>query len=97
MINMTMGNGKMQTIRVGIKNDNKNDYFRVVKFENGYGASIISHVWSHGGDRGLFEVAVIYDEIIVYDTPVTKDTIGHLDFAGVAGILKDIEELPPRN
>jgi len=74
----------MQTIRVGLKNDNKNDYFRVVKFEN-------------GGDRGLFEVAVIHDETIVYDTPVTKDTIGHLDFAGVAAILKDIEELPPRN
>jgi hypothetical protein len=87
----------MQTIKVGIKNDNKNDYVRVIKFENGYGASIISRDYSYGSDRGLFEVAVIHDEIIVYDTPVTKDVIGHLDFAGVAGILKDIEELPPRN
>jgi hypothetical protein len=87
----------MQTIRVGLKNDNKNDYLRVVKFENGYGASIISHDYSYGGYHGLFEVAVIHDEIIVYDTPVSKDVIGWLDFAGVAGILKDIEELPPRN
>jgi hypothetical protein len=40
---------------------------------------------------------VLHDGILVYDTPVTHDTIGWLDFAGVAAILKDIEELPPRN
>jgi hypothetical protein len=38
-----------------------------------------------------------FDGKIVYDTPVTNDVIGWLDFAGVATILKDIEELPPRN
>ena len=87
----------MQTVKVGMVKNKKNEYSRVVEFENGYGASIISHDGSYGGDHGLFEVAVLHDEIIVYDTPVTHDTIGWLDFAGVAAILKDIEELPPRN
>ena len=72
-------------------------YRRKIDYPNGYSASIISNDYSYGGDRGLFEVAVIHDEIIVYDTPVTKDVVGHLDFAGVCNILKDIEELPPRN
>ena len=87
----------MQTVKVGMAKNRQNQYSRVVEFENGYGASIISHDGSYGGDHGLFEVAVLHDDIIVYDTPVTKDTVGWLDFAGVAGILKDIEELPPRN
>jgi hypothetical protein len=87
----------MQTVKVGIKNDHKNDYVREIEFENGYSASIISHDFSYGGDRGLFEVGILYDGILVYDTPLTKDVIGHLDFAGVAATLKDIEELPPRD
>ena len=87
----------MQTVKVGVGNNKKNDYCREIEFENGYSASIISSDFSYGGDRGLFEVGILYDGILVYDTPVTKDVIGHLDFAGVAAILKDIEELPPRN
>jgi len=87
----------MKTVKVGMVKNNQNAYSRVVEFENGYAASIISHDGSYGGDQGLFEVAVLHDDLIVYDTPVTNDTIGWLDFAGVAAILKDIEELPPRN
>lgn len=83
----------MQTVKVG----KKNHYVRQIEFENGYAASIISHDGSYGGSSGLFEVGVLHDGILVYDTPVTHDTVGWLDFAGVCGILKDIEELPPRN
>jgi len=87
----------MKTVKVGTVKNKKNDYIRVVEFENGYSASIISHDFSYGGQQGLFEVGVLHDGILVYDTPVTKDTIGWLDFAGVATVLKDIEELPPRS
>ena len=87
----------MQTVKVGIGNKKKNEYVREIEFENGYAASIISRPGSYGGSNGLFEVAVLHDGEIVYDTPVTNDVIGHLDFAGVAATLKDIEELPPRN
>ena len=87
----------MKTVKVGTVKSKKNEYVRVIEFENGYSASIISHDFSYGGQQGLFEVGVLHDGILVYDTPVTKDTVGWLDFAGVAGILKDIEELPSRN
>ena len=97
MDSLTEKNGNMKTVKVGMVKNNKNEYSRVVEFENGYAASIISHDGSYGGSSGLFEVGVLYDGILVYDTPVTQDTVGWLDFAGVAGILKDIEELPPRN
>jgi hypothetical protein len=92
-----MENGNMQTVKVGRENSQKNQYIRVIEFENGYSASIVSHDLSYGGQEGLFEIAILHDGEMVYDTWITPDVIGYLDFAGVAGILKDIEELPPRN
>jgi hypothetical protein len=77
-----------------------NHYQNVVKFSNGYSASIVSKLYApgagtYGADMGLFEVAVL-DEAgnITYDTPVTSDVEGFLDFQGVADILKKIEALP---
>lgn len=80
----------MQTV------ENSNSYRKVYMFANGYGASIISSDFSYGGrcGQGLFEVAVLdKDGNLCYDTPVTNDVVGWLDFAGVADILKQIENL----
>jgi hypothetical protein len=51
---------------------------------------------SYGGNKGLFEVGVMYDGNLVYDTPVTSDVVGFLDFAEVAKTLQEIEALPSR-
>ena len=75
----------------------ENSYHKTYSFPNGYCASVICNHSSYGGIDGLFEVAVMYNSEIVYDTPVTKDVVGYLDFVGVCGILKAIEELPERN
>ena len=68
----------MKTVKVGMVKNKKNEYSRVVEFENGYAASIISHDYSYGGRHGLFEVAVLHDGEIVYDTPITNDAIDGL-------------------
>lgn len=73
------------------------DYKNIVAFSNGYAASVVSNQYSYGGNKGLFEVAVMYDGEIVYDTPVTNNVIGFLDFKGVADTLVQIENLPYRN
>lgn len=72
-------------------------YFHRIKFENGYGASIVNHKYSYGGNDGLFEVAVFdaKTEELVYDTPITSDVMGHLTFAEVAEIIEKIKSLPP--
>lgn len=51
---------------------------------------------SYGSDRGLFEIAILHNQDIVYDTDLTEDVIGFLDFQEVADTLKKIEQLPPR-
>lgn len=71
-----------------------NNYRKVYQFPNGYGASIVCHEFSYGHQDGLFEVAVLdKDGDLCYDTPITSDVLGHLNFYQVAMILKQIESL----
>lgn len=65
------------------------------KFSNNYGASVIRNGMSYGGDKGLWEVAVLdKNGYICYDTPITSDVIGYLTWKGVEKILKKISKLP---
>jgi len=70
------------------------DYQKVYKFDNGYGASVVCGLGTYGGNSGLFEVAVLdRDGNICYDTPITGDVLGFLDFQGVAEVLNKIKAL----
>ena len=67
----------------------------IFMFPNGYGASVISNMFSYGGNRGLFELAVLdKDENICYDTPITQDVIGFLTTENVLDILFTISNFP---
>jgi hypothetical protein len=75
------------------------DFFMVGKkarmhFDNGYGVSVVSHNYSYGGTRGLYEVAVLDSEDnLTYDTPVTNDVIGYLSEEEVSDVMKQVQEL----
>jgi len=65
-----------------------------VKFDNGYGASVIKTQTSYGGQNGLYELAVLgKDDHITYDTPITDDVLGYLSEAEVTTILAQIQSL----
>jgi hypothetical protein len=69
-------------------------YNKIYRFPNGYGASVVSGPHTYGGKDGLFEVAVLDNNgEITYNTPVTGDVVGFLDFDGVADILNKIKSL----
>lgn len=68
---------------------------RMFTFNNGYRVSVICHPYSYGGRDGLWELAVIRDGNIVYDTPVTSDVEGHLKWEEVETLLKQVADLPP--
>ncbi|AXB82309.1 hypothetical protein ACG98G_03145 [Megasphaera hexanoica] len=65
----------------------------IFQFENGYGASVIRNHLSYGGPEGFYELAVLKNGKIIYDTPITNDVVGWLDKNDVADTLKQIEEL----
>ena len=69
------------------------------KFDNGYGASVVCHKFSYGGDLGLKELAVLTfpddDERyeLCYSTEITDDVLGYLSDEDVADLLVKIEAL----
>lgn len=71
---------------------------KLFKFDNMYGASVIKHKYSYGGDKGLWELAVIkYQDDdkwhIDYDTKITDDVIGYLTDEDVCFCLEQIKHL----
>ncbi len=68
------------------------------RFTNGYGASVIQTPYSYGGDRGLWELAVIKfdadDYSITCETDVTNDVIGYMTPEEVQKTLDQIAALP---
>jgi hypothetical protein len=65
-----------------------------ITFDNGYGASIVKTPYSYGGDRGLYELAVMgTDGHLTYDTPITNDVIGYLRDIDVTDVMEKIQQL----
>jgi hypothetical protein len=51
----------------------------LMDFDNDYGVSVVKTPYTYGGDRGLYELAVIKGGEIHYDNPVAKgDVVGYL-------------------
>lgn len=66
------------------------------EFPNGYGASVIKSRISYGGRQGLWELAVLKDKNLCYNTHITDDVIGYIDDAQVARYLVEISSLPSK-
>ena len=75
---------------------------RIYRFNNGRGASVVKHKFSHGNEKGLWELAVIkfeenknnFDFNLDYSTPITSDVLGRLTENEIDGLLAKIEALP---
>ncbi len=66
----------------------------IVKFSNGYGASVVKGLRTYGSDRGLYELAVFgLDGHISYSTPITNDVLGYLTEEDVSKTLLKISKL----
>jgi hypothetical protein len=66
----------------------------VMEFDNGYGVSVITGPMAYGGDRGLYELAVLKGASLCYDTPVTDDVIGYLSPKEVSEKMAEVQALP---
>ena len=65
-----------------------------IKFENGYGASVVSSPYTYGGDKGLYELAVLDNSgELTYATSVTDDVIGYLRTEDVTDVMEKIQQL----
>ena len=64
-------------------------------FDNGYGVSVIKHEYSYGNEEDLFEVAVLYNDRVVYDERIFRGNglQGWMTNSDVLDTLKDVKEL----
>ena len=69
-------------------------------FDNDYGVSVVRGMYTYGGNKGLYELAVIHMpkgakvSRLCYDTPVTNDVMGHLEPQDITDVMKQVAELP---
>jgi len=82
----------MQSPTLQLRFDRTNGYnlpLANLIFDNGYSASVVK-------EEGLgYEVAVIFDDLIVYDTPITGDVVrpyGLAELDRVLCAIRDLEE-----
>ena len=64
------------------------------QFDNGFGASVVKTPHTYGGDKGLYELAVLDSNgSLTYATPITDDVIGYLRPEDVTDVLAKIQQL----
>ena len=62
---------------------------KIYKFKNGFGASVVCHKYSYGGESGLWELAVLDESgCLTSDTSITDDVLGGLTEKELSGYLK---------
>ena len=65
-----------------------------IYFDNGYGASIITGWGAYSSHQGEYELAVLKDGSLCYDSGLTDDVIGHITIDEVNDYLDKIKALP---
>jgi hypothetical protein len=65
----------------------------VEEFKNEYGVSVIKFAGSYGYASDLWEVAILYDGDITYNTYITDDVLGHQTEDQVNDIMKRVQQL----
>lgn len=53
--------------------------------------SVIRSSMTYGGDKGLFELAMLRNDKCVYDTCITDDVLGWLEVEDVLEVLEKVE------
>lgn len=64
----------------------------LMDFDNGFGISVVNGKGAYCDDE-TYEIAVLKDGEITYDTHITNDVIGYLSPQEITEIMKDIQEL----
>lgn len=66
------------------------------QFPNGYTASVITGSGACGNAEKPYDIAVIHNDMLCYDTPITDDVVGYLTEEEANDILQQIASLPER-
>lgn len=63
----------------------------IMSFDNGYGISVIHGNSSFHCDDKTYEVAILKDGSLCYDTPLTDDVLGYQTKCNITKIMKELQ------
>ena len=66
-------------------------------FNNNYGVSVIQEEYSYTNNQEEYELAVMKNGDICYDTPITDNVLRYLSKEEVTKYMIEIQELPISN
>lgn len=64
-----------------------------IEFDNRYGVSVITGHGSYTDEASPYELAVLYEGELCYNTHITQDVVGWLTEDKVTELMKQIQEL----
>jgi hypothetical protein len=77
-----------------VSNEEMNGGFRIaLKFENNYGVSFICHYGSYGNEIAVLKFDKNGNSHLCYDTEITDDVLGHLEYEEVFETIERIKNL----
>ena len=66
-------------------------------FENGYEASVLFWSMFYSNGKDTYELAILHNWKLCYDTGLTDDVFGWISKDEVTELLKKISSLPPKS
>ena len=67
-----------------------------INFFNGYGASVIFGSTFYSNGINTYEIAILHDGNVCYDSGITNDFIGYQSKTEITEILEKIQKLPKK-
>jgi hypothetical protein len=64
-----------------------------MNFENGYGVSVVTGDAAYSSESQPYEVAILKDDKLCYDTHITNDVLGHNTEESVTHIMEQVQNL----
>lgn len=93
MAHIKFGNYEPERETITTDKENGNSMQHTYKFPNGYGVIVIQNKYSKGYRNGLYELAVLEEWGLCYNTPIISNAIGYLSADEVTEYLQRIEGL----
>lgn len=64
-----------------------------MNFSNNFGISVIKCLGSYGYEKDLWEVGVLYNGSLTYNTDITNDVLGYQTEQDVTNVMKKVQML----
>ena len=68
----------------------------IMEFNNGYGVSVLFGNMAYSNGIDTYELAVLENGYLCYDTPITDDVLGYITEEEVSKVMEKVQKLPKR-